>query len=310
MIYAGVRPARVRRAISLEGFGIPAEADDAAPAKLATWLDALREPPRFRPYASLGAVADRLQKDNPRLTRDKARVPRVALGARVARRPRASCAPIRATSCRSRPSTGSSESMAVWRAITAPVLWVAGSDSHDPGVARRAARRRGACRRPRRRAARAWPRSRDARLVVDPRRRPHAASRPARSGGARASKRSSTRRELAARDRIARAPRTRRCVVLTLMWGANWIVMKLALEQRAPGRRSTSQRTWLAIVVLFAVMAAMRTPLAPQATWTADRRHRRSSRRPSTSARRRWRSPAAARAARRCSCSRCRSGRW
>ena len=56
--------------------------------------------------------------------------------------------------------------------------------------------------------------------------------------------------------------------VLTLVWGANWIVMKLALESAHPVP-FTAQRTWLAVVVLFVVMAAMRIPLRPQATWTA-----------------------------------------
>jgi drug/metabolite transporter (DMT)-like permease len=55
---------------------------------------------------------------------------------------------------------------------------------------------------------------------------------------------------------------------LTLVWGANWIVMKLALTNAHPVP-FTAQRVWLAIVVLFGVMAAMRVPLAPQATWTA-----------------------------------------
>src|SRR5437773_6802462 len=69
MLYAGVRPHRVERVVSLEGFGIPAEASDAAPRKVAKWLDALKDPPSFRPYASLAAVADHLQKNNPRLSR-------------------------------------------------------------------------------------------------------------------------------------------------------------------------------------------------------------------------------------------------
>ena len=33
------------RVVSLDGFGIPAETPDVAPAKLAKWLDALRDPP-------------------------------------------------------------------------------------------------------------------------------------------------------------------------------------------------------------------------------------------------------------------------
>jgi len=72
MNYAGVRPDRVDRVVSLEGFGIPGEGADAAPRKVTAWLDALAHPPRFRPYDDFAAVADRLQKKNPRLPRDKA----------------------------------------------------------------------------------------------------------------------------------------------------------------------------------------------------------------------------------------------
>jgi pimeloyl-ACP methyl ester carboxylesterase len=43
-----------------------------APLRYAQWLDDLRDPPRFRPYASFDEVAARLRRDNPRLTADKA----------------------------------------------------------------------------------------------------------------------------------------------------------------------------------------------------------------------------------------------
>ena len=56
--------------------------------------------------------------------------------------------------------------------------------------------------------------------------------------------------------------------VLTAVWGANWIVMKLALQDADP-IVFTAQRIWLAIAILFVVLAALRAPLAPQATWTA-----------------------------------------
>ena len=52
MHYAGVRPSRVRRVVSLDGFGIPHEEPAEAPRKFAAWLDALREPPMFAAYAT------------------------------------------------------------------------------------------------------------------------------------------------------------------------------------------------------------------------------------------------------------------
>jgi pimeloyl-ACP methyl ester carboxylesterase len=77
MLYAGVRPERVRRLINLEGFGLPRTTPDQAPGRYARWMDevkALRQGTReLRSYDSLEAVAQRLIKTNPRLGLDKAR---------------------------------------------------------------------------------------------------------------------------------------------------------------------------------------------------------------------------------------------
>jgi len=67
MLYAGVRPQRVRTLISLEGFGMSPTEPSQAPARLARWLDEVREPARMRDYASLEEVAARLIRTNPRL---------------------------------------------------------------------------------------------------------------------------------------------------------------------------------------------------------------------------------------------------
>ncbi|TMH06837.1 MAG: alpha/beta hydrolase [Betaproteobacteria bacterium] len=72
MIYSGVRPARIRRLVNLEGFGLPASRPEHAPRRYAQWLDELKEPASLRSYASLDAVAERLVKNNPRLSADKA----------------------------------------------------------------------------------------------------------------------------------------------------------------------------------------------------------------------------------------------
>ena len=65
--------------------------------------------------------------------------------------------------------------------------------------------------------------------------------------------------------------RTRRAAylalaVLTLMWGSNWIVMKLALMHAHPVLYNV-QRTWLAVAVLFAVMAWQRKLAWPAVWW-------------------------------------------
>lgn len=68
MIYAGVRPERIAKLINLEGFGMPMTQSKQAPGRYRKWLDELREVPTLRPYASVGEVAGRLQKTNPRLS--------------------------------------------------------------------------------------------------------------------------------------------------------------------------------------------------------------------------------------------------
>jgi len=71
--YAGIRPERVQKLISLEGFGTRRSRPGMAPARYERWLNELREPPALRPYVSFDAVAERLRRNNPRLTGDQAR---------------------------------------------------------------------------------------------------------------------------------------------------------------------------------------------------------------------------------------------
>jgi pimeloyl-ACP methyl ester carboxylesterase len=72
MSYAGLRPARIRRLVNLEGFGLPATRPEHAPRRLLQWLDELRTPQTLRDYASVAEVAERLMKNNPLLPPDKA----------------------------------------------------------------------------------------------------------------------------------------------------------------------------------------------------------------------------------------------
>ena len=55
-------------------------------------------------------------------------------------------------------------------------------------------------------------------------------------------------------------------VVLTLMWGSNWIVLKLALEHASPVVFNV-HRTWLAAAAVFAVLIAQRRLAWPSAWW-------------------------------------------
>lgn len=128
MLYAGVRPSRVRAVVALDGFGIPAEGPERAPMKLAAWLDALATPPSLASYADLAAVADRLQRNNPRLARDKA----VLLAGEWAELRADGRAHLRADPRHKLPFPNVyrlEEIYATWAAITAPVLWVEAAES-------------------------------------------------------------------------------------------------------------------------------------------------------------------------------------
>jgi len=76
MFYAGIRPARIRRLINLEGFGLPATRPDQAPRRYAQWMEEIRQHERgelaLKTYDDANGVAQRLMKTNPRLPEGKA----------------------------------------------------------------------------------------------------------------------------------------------------------------------------------------------------------------------------------------------
>jgi pimeloyl-ACP methyl ester carboxylesterase len=125
MVYAGVRPARIRRLVNLEGFGMPATRPAQAPGRYAQWLDALKSTPALRPYADLQAVAARLMANNPLLGADKAAwlAPHWAgLGDDGLWHLRADPAHKRINPVLYRVD----EVLEIWKRIEAPLLWVDG----------------------------------------------------------------------------------------------------------------------------------------------------------------------------------------
>jgi pimeloyl-ACP methyl ester carboxylesterase len=76
MLYAGVRPRRIRRLVNLEGFGLPANRPEQAPQRYAQWLDEIAQLHRgelaLKTYADAEGVTQRLMKTNPRLPLEKA----------------------------------------------------------------------------------------------------------------------------------------------------------------------------------------------------------------------------------------------
>lgn len=72
MVYAGLRPERIRRLVNLEGFGMPVTRPALAPKRYLQWLDDLKTPAELRTYESQAAVAERLRKTNPLLPMQRA----------------------------------------------------------------------------------------------------------------------------------------------------------------------------------------------------------------------------------------------
>lgn len=129
MMYAGVRPERVKKIVNLEGFGLPVTPAEDAPGRYAQWLDQIENPPVLRPYSTQDAVIARLQKNDPRLTLERA--------AFLAQHWACQNGQGRWEMLASPAHKISSpllyrveEVMACWQAIAAPVLWVEAEDSH------------------------------------------------------------------------------------------------------------------------------------------------------------------------------------
>ena len=147
--YAGIRPDRVARLVSLEGLGLVRHPPDQAPLRYVHWLDQLRNAPGFKPYRSFEEVAARLRKKNPRLTDEQAEflarhwAKRLDTGEVVlASDPRHKL--VNPYLFRVE------EAIACWRRVTAPVLLVSGKQSDIPARMKYApeelAERRGAFR--------------------------------------------------------------------------------------------------------------------------------------------------------------------
>jgi pimeloyl-ACP methyl ester carboxylesterase len=126
-LYAGIRPERIAKFVNLEGFGMPTTRAEQAPKRYARWMDELREAPRLRPYASYADLADRLQKNNPRLKRERAEFLARHWGKEaeggVHLRSDPAHKVINATLYRV------DEAHACWERVTAPVLWVDAAES-------------------------------------------------------------------------------------------------------------------------------------------------------------------------------------
>lgn len=127
-LYAGTRPQRVAKVVTLEGFGLAPTDPVEAPQRLRSWLAQLTEGARLREYADFGALAARLRRDNPRLTPARADF----LARHLGRGRDGGGVELRADPCHRLVNPilyRIEEVKACWRNVAAPVLWVSGSES-------------------------------------------------------------------------------------------------------------------------------------------------------------------------------------
>lgn len=128
MLYAGVRPQRIRRLVSLEGFGMARTTPDQAPARYAQWLDEVKQGSEFNVYESYEQLVRVLGRRNPRTPRDRLEFIARSWGqARDDGKIELRADPKHK---RANPVLYSREQAeACWRAIEAPVLFVLGEQS-------------------------------------------------------------------------------------------------------------------------------------------------------------------------------------
>lgn len=128
MLYAGVRPQRIRRLVSLEGFGMPRTTPDQAPARYTQWLDEVKHGSDFNVYDSYEQLIRVLARRNPRTSKD--RLEFIARSWGQARED--GKIELRADPKHKRVNPvlySREQAEACWRAIEAPVLFVLGDQS-------------------------------------------------------------------------------------------------------------------------------------------------------------------------------------
>ncbi|MCI1015688.1 alpha/beta hydrolase [Herbaspirillum sp. C7C2] len=127
-LYAGLRPERIARLINLEGLGLPTAKPEQAPGRFVQWLDEIKNPPLLRGYDTLEEVAMRLQKNNARLSDERA----AFLAQHWAQQDGSGLWQILGDPAHKQVSPilyRVDEMMACWGRITAPVLWIEATDS-------------------------------------------------------------------------------------------------------------------------------------------------------------------------------------
>lgn len=127
-IYAGARPDRVRKLVCLDGIGLPDMPAERAPKRMRAWLDELRGLPQQKFYDSYEQLAERVRKQHPQLSQEKALFVARCWGREDARGRIGLCADPKHRM--NGPGLyRAAEAEAIWKEITAPTLFLDAADS-------------------------------------------------------------------------------------------------------------------------------------------------------------------------------------
>ena len=132
-VYAGVKPERVARLVNVDCYGFRKVAPEDALGRFRMWLKTFEEEAEERTYDSLEKFAERLIRQAVHLTPERA----LFLAQHLLRQRRdgkytLSAAPALRDPARLLIYLGGirlAEAMAIWRHVTAPVLWISAVDS-------------------------------------------------------------------------------------------------------------------------------------------------------------------------------------
>jgi len=125
-LFAGLRPARVKKLVCLDGLFLPDMEPRLAPKRFRRWLDELKDLPQQKSYVSFEDLAARIRRQHPDLPADRADFVARCWGREDGNGRITLCADPKHRL--SGPGLyRNEESLAIWREITAPTLFVDGA---------------------------------------------------------------------------------------------------------------------------------------------------------------------------------------
>ena len=144
-LYAGLRPERVSQLVILDGLFLPDMAAELAPKRFRFWLEELRNLPQQKYYKSYEELAGRIKRQHPQLSDERALFVAHGWGRREPDSRISLCAdPMHRM--RGPGLYRAAESLAIWREITAEILFIdAGKSSFGQVIGKDEKETRRAC---------------------------------------------------------------------------------------------------------------------------------------------------------------------